>query len=145
MAYNPRGRAPPAQAPANTYGPHEMMNLLATANAATEDHLFAVADYVTRQAASDPIVTETSLGRRQFMLLNIKGFLTAKLGAFMARAGPSDFMDLEFLGRRMEPQVYAVRQDLDMEHRQAFINAYRRQHSTDANRVARMKHAFGVP
>lgn len=79
------------------------------------------------------------------MLLNIKGILVAKLNAFFARAAESDFMDLEFLGRHMAPQVYAVRKQLNAEHRQAFINAYsRRYNNSDTNRVRRIKHAFGV-
>ncbi|PLB51557.1 hypothetical protein P170DRAFT_506542 [Aspergillus steynii IBT 23096] len=94
--------------------------------------------------ASEPITARSSSGQREFMVLNIKGILIAKLGAFFARTADSDFVDLEFLGRNMATQVHAVRQQLNAEHRQAFINAYSRRNQSDANRVRRMKHAFGV-
>lgn len=45
MAYNPRAR--PTQGPPNTYTPHEMMRLIATANTALDQHLFAATEYVT--------------------------------------------------------------------------------------------------
>ena len=44
MAHNTRAR--PTQAPANTYAPGEMMNLVAVANRAADHHLFAAADHI---------------------------------------------------------------------------------------------------
>lgn len=45
----------------------------------------------------------------------------------------------------MAPQVYAARQELNAEHRQAFINAYsRRYNSVNTNGVRRLKHVFGA-
>ena len=96
--------------------------------------------------ATDSIIAVTPItGEPEFKLLDVKGILLTKLTAFFAQASESDFTDLEFVGRNMAPQVYAVRQELNAEHRQVFINAYsRRYNSVNTNGVRRLKHVFGA-
>jgi hypothetical protein len=74
------------------------------------------------------------------------GILAAKLGAFVARTSQNDYLDLEFLGANFPVQVYAVRQQLSLEHRQAFINAFIRENPgpSNTNRVRNIKDCFGI-
>ncbi|KAF7588603.1 hypothetical protein BBP40_005463 [Aspergillus hancockii] len=80
---------------------------------------------------------------REFNLLNIQGVLVAKLDAYAARASPSDYHDLEYLGKVFPSRVYEVRKQLKKEHRESFINEYKRKNS-DADLVRKMKRTFGV-
>ncbi|KAL4903629.1 hypothetical protein BDW74DRAFT_179623 [Aspergillus multicolor] len=94
--------------------------------------------------ASEAIPINTPSGQQELVLLDVKSILVAKLGVFFARASAKDFHDLEFLGRCMASQAYAVKEYLNLGHRKAFVCAYSQRWGWDTDRVQQMKHAYGV-
>ncbi|KAE8151181.1 hypothetical protein BDV25DRAFT_139079 [Aspergillus avenaceus] len=94
--------------------------------------------------ASESLTAEVFGSRREFMLLDIRSILIAKLSAFYARTFENDYQDLVFLGERMGARVYAIRQQLNEEQRRIFIDEYIRRNDPNEDRIQYMKHVYGI-
>lgn len=97
------------------------------------------------EMASEMVTITVSSMQKQFALLDIRGIVTAKVGAFCARHSEKDYSDLEFLGQAFPVGVQQVSQQLNLAHRQGFINAYiaRNQGPSSTGRVGNMKRVYG--
>jgi hypothetical protein len=72
--------------------------------------------------------------------------MSSKLGAFASRGQAKDYDDMMFLILHSHEEIHRIRAQLDLEHRQAFVNSYTRNNSgaAGASKVMRMKFLFGV-
>ncbi|KAF2490757.1 hypothetical protein BU16DRAFT_565687 [Lophium mytilinum] len=94
------------------------------------------------QTASETVSVTTSVGPKQYLVLDILNTMISKLGAFFARGAINDYNDLVFLILRYAEQIYAIRAQLNQAHRQHFVTTYAR--TNQENRVRRVKHTLGV-
>jgi hypothetical protein len=80
----------------------------------------------------------------EFAILDIHSILTAKLGAFYARASSTDLDDLEFLGLTFPEEIHQLKHALSHEHRKACITGFMTKYGGPSNtdQVRQMKHVF---
>jgi hypothetical protein len=83
------------------------------------------------------------MGQKQFPVIDILHAMASKLNAYYSRQGPNDYADIRFLIQAFPEQVFAIRTQLNVTHRQYYVTYYAQ--NSPENAVRRVKHVLGVP
>jgi hypothetical protein len=93
--------------------------------------------------ASELVTVNIDGGEKQYPLLNITHIMASKLGAQFARGTKNYMDDILFLIQKFPEEVFAIRTQLNPEHRQAFIDALVRV-ATSPGIIKKAKLSLGI-
>nr|POF02290.1 hypothetical protein CFP56_65555 [Quercus suber] len=95
------------------------------------------------ESAFEVVSVNTSVGPRQYRLLNLEGIMTSKLGAAFARSSQNDIDDILFLIAQYPAELWGLKANFSIGQRQHFIN-HLYQIGVDRPAIKKAQQVFGL-